>query len=205
MQNASSLMTDDGKMLPRLKAILVSLVLLALAGCASVPKVEPPPDPAQPDAAGQVRHFQGATTDQVLAAAETVLRKHRPEGRFTHESDTLTMDYAGRFFYGLLGGYELEHWVVVVRTLGDITAASVAMGYATEGYAGPLAGGVEFPHLTGGYGRAVDVDYGLFWKRVDSVLKDEPWPDCGERTWEGGYRFYEPLCGHATIKPSNAQ
>jgi len=102
-----SLMTDGGSVLPRLKAGLLSLVLFALVGCASVPKVEPP-DPTQLDAAGQVRHFQGVTPAQVLAAAETVLRRHKPEARFIRESGTLAMEYEGRFFYVLLGGYELE-------------------------------------------------------------------------------------------------
>lgn len=205
MKHSLSLMTDDGKALPSLKAALISLALLAMAGCASVPKVEPP-DPTQLDAAGQVRHIQGVTPEQVLAAAETVLRRHKPEAKFIHERGTFVMEYEGRFFYVLLGGYELERWVVGVRALGDVTAASVAMGYATEGYAGPLAGpGVEFPHPTGGYGRAVDIDYGMFWKRMDSVLKGEPWPECEQARREPGYRYYEPLCQHMTINRSNAK
>lgn len=205
MKHSLSLMTDAGCVRPRLKASLVSLVLLAMAGCASVPKVEPP-DPTQLNAAGHVRHFQGVTPDQVLAAAETVLRRHKPEGRFTHESGTLAMEYQKRFFYVLLGGYEFERWGVVVRALGDVTAASVAMGYATEGYAGTFAGpGVEFPHPTGWYGRAVDIDYGMFWKRMESVLRGEPWPECEQARQEPGYRYYEPLCQRMTINRSNAK
>lgn len=204
MKHSLSLMTDDGSVLPRLKAGLLSLVLFALVGCASVPKVEPP-DPTQLDAAGQVRHFQGVTPDQVLAAAETVLRRHRPEARFSHAGDTLVMESARQGFYVLAAGYEHEHWVVVVRPLGAAAAASVAMGYALDGYMWPLGGqGVEYPHPAGWYGGAVDIDYGMFWKRMESVLRGEPWPDCGERRWEGGYRFYEPLCGHATINRSAA-
>lgn len=205
MKHSLSLMTDDGSVLARLKAGLLSLVLFALMGCASVPKVEPP-DPTQLDAAGQIRHFQGVTPDQVLAAAETILRRHKPEGRFIHESGTFAMEYERRFFYVLLGGYELERWVVVVRALGDVTAASVAMGYATDGYAGTFAGpGVEFPHPTGWYGRAVDIDYGMFWKRMESVLRGETWPECGQRRWEGGFKYYEPLCGHATLNRSDTK
>jgi len=205
VKHSLSIMTGDGKVLPRLKAGLLSLVLLAMAGCASVPKVEPP-DPTQLDAAGQVRHFQGVTPDQVLAAAETVLRRHKPEGRFIHESDTLVMESRWQGFYVLAAGYEHERWVVVVRAHGDVTAASVAMGYATEGYVGPFAGtGVEFPHPTGGYGRAVDIDYGMFWKRMESVLRGETLPECGERRWEGGFKYYEPLCGHATLNRSDTK
>lgn len=202
MKHASSTVMDDGKALPRLKAALLSLVLLAIAGCASVPKVEPP-DPAQLDAAGQVRHFRGVAPGQVLAAAETVLRRHKPEGKLTLEGDTLVMEHASQGFYVLAAGYERERWVVVVRSLGDVTAASVAMGYATEGYVLFRGGGVEYPHPTGAYGGAVDIDYGMFWKRMESVLQGAPWPECGERRREGGYRFYEPLCGHATLNRSN--
>ena len=202
MINASSLMNNDGEALPRLKAALLSLTLLALAGCASLPMVEPP-DPTQADDKGQVRRFEGVTPERVLAAAETVLRKHRPEASFSQQGDALAMDYAWQGFYVLAAGYERERWVVRVRTLGDVTAASVAMGYASEGYVGLFGGqGVVYPHPTGAYGGWVDIDYGMFWKRLQSVLQGAPWPDCGERRWEGGYRFYEPLCGHATLNRS---
>jgi len=89
--------------------------------------------------------------------------------------------------------------------LGDITAASVAMGCATEGYFLYKEGCMEYPHPTGWYGRAVDIDYGMFWKRMESALRGETWPECGERRWEGGYRYYEPLCGHATPHRSDTK
>jgi hypothetical protein len=114
-------------MLLRLRFIHISIMLLALSGCASIPNVEPP-DPMHLNGEGQVLHFEGATPDRVLAAAETVLQQHRPEGRFNHKRDAVVMEYEWWIFLAVFAGYELERWVVVAREAGDVTAASVAKG-----------------------------------------------------------------------------
>lgn len=193
-------------MLLRLRFIHISIMLLALSGCASIPNVEPP-DPMHLNGEGQVLHFEGATPDRVLAAAETVLQQHRPEGRFNHKRDAVVMEYEWWIFLAVFAGYELERWVVVAREAGDVTAASVAMGYATEGYVWPFTGvkGNEYPQAASWYaGPEIRVDYGMFWKRVRSVLMGDPWPECEKVKYERGYRYYEPLCRHKTVNRSDA-
>ena len=151
-----------------------------------------------------MRHFEGVTPDQVLVAAETVLRKHRPDGRVIREKDTVVMEYEWWAFFVVMAGYDLERWVVVALKAGDVTAASVAMGRAMEGYVWPFSGirGREYPQTAGWRGPAVHIDYGMFWKRIESVLKGDAWPECGQMKLERGYGYYEPLCGHETVKPS---
>lgn len=186
-------------------ALLVGL--LALTGCASVPKLEPPDPtyvdehPTHVDDPGQVRHFEGVTPDRLLLAAETVLQRHRPKGRFIHERDTLVMEYKWFAYYLVFAGYEEERWVVVVRQLGDVTAASVAMGLATEGYLAGFGGGAGgatvYPNLYGNY----FIDYGMFWKRLQSALDGSSWPECEKpRQDHLPWNFYEPLCGDRTYK-----
>jgi hypothetical protein len=178
-------------------------MLLTLSNCASIPNVVPP-DPMHIDEEGQVRHFEGATMDQVLAAAEAVLRKHRPEGRFIRERDSVVMEYEWWIFFGIIAGYDQERWVVVSREIGGITAASVAMGRASDGYFGPFAMGKEYPQAaTWWKRREIHVDYGTFWKRVRSLLANDPWPECDRLRMENHYRYYEPLCGHETVDRSD--
>lgn len=186
-----------------MKCLFAFIALLALAGCASLPKVEPP-DPTHLDREGQVRHFKGVTSDRVLVAAETVLRRHRPEGRLSRDGETLVMEYKSWGFYVVMAGYAEERWVIVAREVGDVTAASVAMGDASEGYVWPVSGlkGSEYPHEAGWRGAAVHVDYGMFWKRLESVLNGDTWPECEKVKYESGFRYFEPLCRHMTINRS---
>jgi hypothetical protein len=117
------------------------------------------------------------------------------------------MEYEWWIFLAVFAGYELERWVVVAREAGDVTAASVAMGYATEGYVWPFTGvkGNEYPQAASWYaGPEIRVDYGMFWKRVRSVLMGDPWPECEKVKYERGYRYYEPLCRHKTVNRSDA-
>ncbi len=188
---------------PLLRSIFLSIVLV-LTGCATLPKVEAP-DPTHPNGERQVRQFEGVTPNQVLVAAETVLRKHRPEGRFIHERDTVVMEYKWWAFFVVMAGYDLERWVVVAQKVGDVTVASVAMGSATEGYVWPFSGlkGSEYPQTRGWRGSAVHIDYGMFWKRLQSVMKGDTWPECEKVKFERDYSYYEPLCGHKTVKRSD--
>jgi hypothetical protein len=163
-----------------------------------------PPDPTSFDQKGQVRHFKGVDADRVLLAAETVLRRHRPDGRFVRERDAVVMEYSWQIFYVVIAGYEEERWVIKARDVGGMTAASVAMSYASDGYV-PLAGGTSavYPHEAGWRGAAVDVDYGMFWKRLESVLKGAEWPACEKATYESRFRYFEPICRHKTINQSD--
>lgn len=175
------------------------MLLFALAGCASIGKVEPL-DPTSLDQKGQVRHFKGVDADRVLLAAETVLQRHRPDGRFVRERDAVVMEYRWQFFYVVVAGYEEERWVITAREVRGMTGASVAMSYASDGY-DPLTGGTgqEYPHEAGWRGAAVDVDYGMFWKRLESVLEGAAWPECEKARYESRFRYFEPICRHKTI------
>jgi len=186
-----------------LKYAFWMIVLLAVAGCVSVRSVDPP-DPARLDRNGQVRHYHGVDADRVLQAAETVLRRHRPDAAVVRERDSLVMEYRWRVFYVVMAASEEERWRIVARNVGGVTAASVAMSYASEEYVWPFSGvkGEEYPHEAGWRGAAVDVDYGMFWKRLDSVLQGHAWPECEKVKQEAGFRYFEPICQHRTVNRS---
>jgi len=177
--------------------------LLALTSCASVPKLEPPDPthvhehPTHVDDPGQVRHFKGVTPDRLLLAAETVLQRHRPKARFIHERDSLVMEYKWFAYSLVFAGYEEERWVVVARQLGDVTAASVAMGLAAEGYFGGFGGATVHSDAN----RTLFINYGMFWTRLQSVLDGSSWPECEKSRQDHlPWNFYEPLCGDRTYK-----
>jgi hypothetical protein len=175
------------------------MALFAFAGCASIGKVDPP-DPTSLDQKGQVRHFKGVDVDRVLLAAETVLRRHRPDARFAREQGTVAMEYRWQIFFVVMAGYEEERWVIAAREVGGNIAVSVAMSYASDGYI-PFTGGTseEYPHEAGWRGAAVEVDYGMFWKRLESVLNGAEWPECEKARHESRFRYFEPICRHKTI------
>jgi len=151
------------------------------------------------DAKGQVRHFEGATPAQVLVAVETVLRRHRPKGRIVRNEDSVVMEASDWSFYLLLSeGYE-EKWVVVAREAG-VTAASVAMRIQKSGAMYPFGSYTfDYPQTANWARPGVEIDYGMFWLRVQSILKGESWPECGKPKTEVGFHFYEPLCNQHTV------
>jgi hypothetical protein len=105
-----------------------SVMLFTLAGCYSLPKVNPP-DPVQSvlDVEGQIRQFKGFTPQQVLAAAEDVLRRHKPEAKFVRSADTLKMETHSVGFIVIAGWHVEERWAVHAREEDQVTVASVAM------------------------------------------------------------------------------
>jgi hypothetical protein len=190
---------NNAEVCPGLRLVLYLVLLLALASCASIGKVDPP-DPTSLDQTGQVRQFKGVDADRVLLAAEAVLRRHRPDSRLVRERDVIVMEYRWQFFFVVIAGYEEERWVITARELGGMTAASVAMSYASDGY-DPLTGGTSqvYPHEAGWRGAAVAVDYGMFWKQLESMLKGAEWPVCEKARYESKFRYFEPICRHKTI------
>jgi hypothetical protein len=177
-----------------------------LAGCLSLPKVNPP-DPVQLvlDVEGQQRQFNGFTPQQVLSAAEEVLRRHAPEAKFVRSADSLKMESHHVFFYVAVWGQTEERWAVHAREEDHFTVALVAMDErgATLGLGmweeakhqiprkGTSVLGFSFP--------AVNVDYGMFWHRVESILTGAPWPEC-VKVWDIPPRFFEPLCRNQTTE-----
>lgn len=175
--------------------VAVPVILFTLAGCAPLPEVKPP-DPKQLvlDIEGQLRQFKGFTPQQVLAAAEDVLRKHKPEAKFERSADTVKMESHDVFFYVVVWERAEERWTVHAREEDQVTVASVAMD--VRGTTGILVPGTfgtyEIPRKD-----RWDVDYGLFWRRVQSILTGAPWPEC-VKAWELFPRYFEPLCGYFT-------
>ncbi len=166
----------------------VSVMLFTLAGCTSLPEVRPP-DPKQLvlDIEGQLRQFKEFTPQQVLDAAEEVLRRHQPEAKFVRSADILKMESHHFHFIVILAEQIEERWAVHAREEDQVTVASVAMDWreAADCFLCGFAGGggtdqipskarwnpfVTFP--------ARKVDYGMFWQRVQSILTGAPWPEC---------------------------
>ena len=187
-------------------------MLFTLAGCPSLPKVNPP-DPVQLvlDVEGQLRQFKGFTPQQVLAAAEDVLRRHKPEAKFVRSADTLTMESKYAVFI-VIGAWEVEErWAVFAREEDQVTVASVAMDQRSAGnvWIGP---GQDDPDTKKGqktiFGPipAVNVDFGMFWHRVQSILTGAPWPEC-VNVWEITIRarYFEPLCQNSTTEQYEAK
>lgn len=184
----------------------VSVMLFTLAGCAPLPEVRPP-DAKQLvlDIEGQLRQFKGSTPQQLLAAAEEVLRRHKPEAKFVRSADTLKMESHDVFFYVLAWGESEERWAVHAREEDQVTVASVAMdlrGGETM-VLGGMGGfhGYQIPKKAErslfGTLPAIDIDYGMFWHRVQSILTGAPWPEC-VKAWELFPRYFEPLCSNWT-------
>ena len=86
------------------------------AGCLSLPK-DNPPDPKQLalDIEGQVRQFKGFTPQQVLDAAEEVLRRHEPEAKFVRSADILKMESHHVGFAVIAAWQREERWAVHAR------------------------------------------------------------------------------------------
>ena len=182
-----------------------------LAGCPSLPEVNPP-DPVQLvlDVEGQQRQFKGFTPQQVLAAAEDVLRRHKPEAKFVRSADRLKMELHNVYSYVVVWGQKEERWAVHAREVDHVTVASVAMDEreATFGLwmwqeakrqiprKGESIFGFSLPE--------VNVDYGMFWHRVESILTGAPWPEC-VWVWELPRRYFEPLCGNQTTEQYQAK
>jgi len=188
-----------------------SVMLFTLAGCYSLPKVNPP-DLVQSvlDVEGQIRQFKGFTPQQVLAAAEDVLRRHKPEAKFLRSADTLKMESHDVLFYVVAWGQTEERWAVHAREENQVTVASVAMdergaGYALGGWEGMK---YQIPRKAQktifGPLPAVNVDYGMFWHRVESILTGAPWPEC-VKVWDIPPRYFEPLCRNETTEQYEAK
>ena len=179
----------------------VTGVLVMASGCASVPEVVPP-DPVHLDAKGQVMHFEGVTPTQVRDAVETVFRRHRPEGRIVRNADGVVLEASDSSFYLLFWKDYEEKWVVVVREAG-VAVASVAMWIRKSGAMYPFGSYTsEFPQSANWGRTAIEIDYGMFWRRVRSILKGEAWPECEKPKVEVGSHFHEPLCNQYTVNAS---
>jgi hypothetical protein len=165
----------------------VAVMLFTLAGCSTLPEVKPP-DPTQSDVEGQIRQFKGFTPQQVLTAAEEVLRRHLPGAKFVRSADTLKMEthhgWSKAEMWGL-GLTKVEKWAVCVREGDQVTVASVANVTAVRD--------IFLYDLS----RSWHVDYGMFWHRVQSILTGAPWPECVKGS-ELFARYFEPLCGYRT-------
>ena len=183
------------------RMLLVAGALVMTSGCASTPEVVPP-DPARLDAKGQVMHFEGVMPAQVLDAVETVMRRHRPKGRISRNDDSVVMEASDSSYYLLFWDDYEEKWVVVVREAG-VTVASVTMWIRKSGMMYPFGSYTsEYPQSANWGRSAVEIDYGMFWRRVRSILNGEAWPECGKPKAEVGAHFYEPLCNQYTVNAS---
>jgi hypothetical protein len=182
-------------------------MLLTLAGC-SAPEIKPP-GPMQSDVEGEIRQFKGFAPQQVLAAAEDVLRRRLPEAKFVRSADTLEVEWHRWGFLVIVGSYVQERWAVYAREEDQVTVASVAMSWSDTGFGLGVPGGViteQFPN------RSVRIDYGMFWHRVQSILTGAPWPECGALPslsfFELLFRevnYYEPLCFRRTTNRYEAK
>jgi hypothetical protein len=188
----------------------------ALVGCPSLPKVNPP-DSLQllSDVEGQPRQFKGFTPQQVLSAAEDVLRRHQPEAKFVRSADTLKMDSHHVGFVVIAGWESEERWAVHAREEEQITVASVAMDVRSAGavfFSWQGSHRVQYPSKAVktifGTIPAYKISYDMFWQRVQSILTDAPWPECvkvsdirvsdrrvsDRRVSDGGPHYIDPLC-----------
>jgi hypothetical protein len=182
----------------------VAVMLFTLAGCSTLPEVKPP-DPTQSDVEGQIRQFKEFTPQQVLTAAEEVLRKHKPEAKFVRSADTLKMETHNVGFIVIAGWHVEERWAVHAREEDQVTVASVAMDVRNAGlcivcgYAAVM--NTQLPKKAEwslfGTVPAIDIDYGMFWHRVQSILTGAPWPEC-VKVWGIRPRYFEPLCTYWT-------
>ncbi len=178
----------------------VSVMLLALAGCSSLPEVKPP-NPMQSDVEGQIRQFKGFTPQQVLAAAEDVLRRHLPEAKFARSADTLEMEWHHEGFIVIVGWQLEERWVVHAREEDHVTVASVAMNKKEAEWGFPY--GVNMQKFPSGW---IRIDYGMFWHRVQSILTGAPWPECSRAFKIVIFpSYFEPLCIDRTTNQYQAK
>jgi hypothetical protein len=183
----------------------VSVMLFTLAGCTSLPKVNPPdPKYLVLDIEGQLRQFKEFTPQQVLEAAEEVLRRHEPEATFVRSADILKMESHRTFFIVIVLDRFEERWAVHAREEDQVTVASVAMDIR-EASDCPLLGCSatgQFPSKAEwnpfGTIPARKVDYGMFWHRVQSILTGAPWPECVKvserRVSDPDAVYIDPLC-----------
>jgi hypothetical protein len=182
----------------------VSVMLLTLAGCVpSLPAVKPP-DPKQLvlDIEGQLRQFKEFTPQQVLEAAEEVLRRHEPEATFVRSTDTLKMESHHVGFIVIAAGQVEERWAVHAREEDQVTVASVGMDRRRADKALGAKGTWQFPSKAEWNPfrtiPARKVDYGMFWQRVQSILTGAPWPECvkvsDRRVSDPDAVYIDPLC-----------
>jgi hypothetical protein len=185
----------------------VSVMLFTLAGCTSLPKVNPP-DPKQLvlDIEGQLRQFKEFTPQQVLEAAEEVLRRHEPEAKFVRSADIFKMESHHIHFILILVEQVEQRWAVHARAENQVTVASVAMDErrASDCFVCGAAGAQtsQFPRKAEwnlfGTIPARKVDYGMFWHRVESILTGAPWPECVKvterRVSDPDAVYIDPLC-----------
>jgi hypothetical protein len=159
--------------------------------------------PSAEDSSGQVTTFDGATPDQVLQAAEIVLREHLPNARFVREHESLTVNFQYAAFFLFVWADVAETWVLETKQLETSTIASVATRASWSGAAPGLSGAYSWPVEPGFLRKELRVDYSMFWDRLRSVLASTPWPKCEperEKPFihiQKGkvlYRTYEPLC-----------
>ncbi len=181
----------------------VAVMLFTLAGCSTLPEVKPP-DPTQSDVEGQIRQFKGFTPQQVLTAAEEVLRRHKPEAKFVRSADTLKMESHHAGFLLIVVWHNQERWTVSAREGDQVTVASVAMASRSESLSGSVGTMIEYPtaekSVLGLFSLpAIYIDYGMFWHRVQSILTGAPWPECVKPIYKDrGPPYLEPLCGYIT-------
>ena len=186
---------------------VVSVMLFTLAGC-SLPKVNPP-DPKQLvlDIEGQLRQFKEFTPQQVLEAAEEVLRRHEPEAKFVRSADILKMESNRTYLIVIAAEQVEERWAVHARAEDQVTVASVAMDERRAGACFVCGVGAyghtdQFPREAKwnpfGTIPARKVDYGMFWHRVESILTGAPWPECVKvserRVSDPDAVYIDPLC-----------
>jgi len=177
---------------------LVSGILVT--SCASDLKSPHPNDAL--NVAPDVQRFGATAPEQVLAAVEDVLREHRPEGTFTHNANFIEMRSKRSDFAVLAIGEESEAWTVTARAEGNDTVASATMwvkGWSAVALFGSSS--YEYPQRPNWARPDVRIDYGTFWQRVRNRLADRPTTGCTKPAMENGFRFYEPLCRHYTVRP----
>jgi len=181
------------------------VMLFTLPGCLPLPKVNPP-DPKQLvlDIEGQLRQFKEFTPQQVLDAAEEVLRRNEPEAKFVRSADILKMESHRVHFIGIAAWKIEERWAVHARAEDQVTVASVAMNVRDAAWVAfsPGTEGTQFPSKAKwnpfGTIPARKVDYGMFWQRVQSILTGAPWPECVKvaerRVSDPDAVYIDPLC-----------
>jgi hypothetical protein len=166
---------------------LIFTVLTAITGCFA-PTVLPidPSNVDQTSLNSQIKTFIDTNPDQVLDAAESVLRAYRKSPKFEREAHTLTMVSSEFIFLVLAYGSSVEKWVIIADEKNNKTIATVSMDIQYDA-AGPYAYG------SSKISDSKTIDYERFWSGVSNHLNGLPQPICRKRTW-----VFEPLCAGRT-------
>lgn len=194
---------------------LTAAVWLTLTGCASIPEVERSPafgesgntnpPAAQESTRAGVRRFDDVTVEQVLSAAEKVLRDHLPGAALSRRGTSLSAEYRDWKFQVFAWGERTERWVVTARESDDSTIASVTsagvrsaavafFGASTDKW--PIEDSMLVPH-------EVRASYATFWRRVESAIAGVRWPACDKPSAKFEfkvekrkvlYETFDPIC-----------